>query len=81
MYAPNPMTEPVVRDMHPDDREAVIHLLGESDPWKRLGYTKDDWTRIFCPIPKERDCYVALLNGHVAGVAIVKAKVSPGRLS
>lgn len=60
--------------MDPDDRESVVQLLGESDPWKRLGYAKEDWNRIFCPTPQGRDCYVALLDGHVAGVAIVKQK-------
>jgi ribosomal protein S18 acetylase RimI-like enzyme len=68
------MTDPVIRNMNPDDRESVVLLLGESDPWKRLGYSKDDWARIFCPTPQGRDCYVALLDGQVAGVAIVKQK-------
>lgn len=68
------MTDPVIRDMDPDDRNAVVHLLGESDPWSTLGYTKDDWNCIFCPTPQGRDCYVALLEGAVAGVAIVKKK-------
>ncbi|MDF0664789.1 MAG: GNAT family N-acetyltransferase [Nitrospira sp.] len=68
------MTDPVIRNMDPDDRESVVQLLGESDPWKRLGYTQDDWNRIFCPIPQARDCYIALLNGQVAGVAILKQK-------
>jgi ribosomal-protein-alanine N-acetyltransferase len=68
------MTDPVIRNMDSDDREAVVRLLGESDPWRTLGYTQDDWKRIFCPIPQGRDCYVALLDGHVAGVAIVKQK-------
>ena len=68
------MTDPVIRSMNPDDRESVVLLLGESDPWKRLGYSKDDWARIFCPTPQGRDCYVALLDGQIAGVAIVKEK-------
>ena len=68
------MSQPVIRAMQADDREAVVHLLGESDPWRTLGYSKDDWNRIFCPTPQGRDCYVALLNGQVAGVAIVKQK-------
>ena len=68
------MTDPMVRNMDPDDRESVVQLLGESDPWKKLGYSKDDWNRIFCPTPQGRDCYVALLDGQVAGVAIVKQK-------
>jgi len=68
------MTDPVIRNMDLDDRESVLQLLGESDPWKKLGYSKDDWNRIFCPTPQGRDCYVALFEGQVAGVAIVKQK-------
>ena len=68
------MNRPVIRMMQTDDREAVVHLLGESDPWKTLGYSKGDWNRIFCPTPVGRDCYVALLNDRVAGVTIVKQK-------
>lgn len=68
------MTDPLIRSMDPDDRESVVQLLGESDPWKRLGYSKDDWNRIFCPTPQGRDCYVALFDRQVAGVAIVKQK-------
>jgi ribosomal protein S18 acetylase RimI-like enzyme len=60
--------------MQPEDREAVVHLLEESDPWKQLGYTKDDWDRIFCPVPRGRDSYVAELDKRVAGIAIVKQK-------
>ncbi|OQW33150.1 MAG: hypothetical protein A4E19_07370 [Nitrospira sp. SG-bin1] len=68
------MTAPVIRHMNPDDRDPVVQLLGESDPWRTLGYSTDDWNRIFRPIPQGRDCYVALLNGQVAAVAIVKQK-------
>jgi ribosomal protein S18 acetylase RimI-like enzyme len=60
--------------MTPDDRETVIHLLSDSDPWKTLGYGAADWNRIFCPTPQGRDCYVAELDGRVAGVAIVRQK-------
>lgn len=68
------MKEPHIRSMQPADRKAVVRLLGESDPWKQLGYTKDDWDRIFCPIPQGRDSYVAELDEHVAGIVIVKRK-------
>jgi [ribosomal protein S18]-alanine N-acetyltransferase len=68
------MSQPVIRTMQAADREAVVHLLGESDPWKTLGYSKDDWSRIFCPTPLGRDCYVGELDGRVTGVAIVKQK-------
>jgi ribosomal protein S18 acetylase RimI-like enzyme len=68
------MTDPKIRAMTPDDRDAVVHLLGESDPWKTLGYTTEDWNRIFCPVPQGRDSYVIECDGRVAGVAIVKQK-------
>ena len=58
--------------MVPGDREAVVTLLAESDPWKTLGYTPEDWKRIFCPVPKDREAYVLQFGGRVAGIAIVK---------
>ena len=60
--------------MQSDDRDAVMTLLGDSDPWKTLGYTHDDWGRIFCPTPPGRDTFVAELDGRVAGIAIVRQK-------
>lgn len=66
------MTISAIRPMTPDDREAVIQLLSDSDPWKTLGYGVADWDRIFCPIPQGRDCYVTVVDGRVAGIAIVK---------
>ncbi len=60
--------------MVPDDRKSVIQLLSASEPWNRLGYGADDWSRIFCPLPQGRDSYVAEFEGQVAGVAIVKQK-------
>lgn len=68
------MTDPVIREMQPADREAVVQLLGESDPWTTLGYTKDDWARIFCPIPQGRESFVIECGGRVAGIAIVRQK-------
>lgn len=68
------MTDALIRNMHSDDRDTIVQLLGESDPWKTLGYTMSDWNRIFCPTPQGRDCYVAELDGQVAGVAIVKQR-------
>jgi ribosomal protein S18 acetylase RimI-like enzyme len=68
------MNDPIIRDMAPRDRDTVVQLLAESDPWKTLGYTARDWDRIFCPIPQGRDAYVADVDGTVAGIAIVKQK-------
>ena len=68
------MTGPSVRAMRPEDREAVIQLLGDSDPWKTLGYDHKDWSRIFSPLPQGRESFVAEAGERIAGVAIVRQK-------
>lgn len=68
------MNDSRIRAMQAEDRAEIVQLLGESDPWKTLGYTIADWNRIFCPLPEGRDSYVAELDGRVAGVALVKQK-------
>lgn len=68
------MNDSRIRAMQAEDRAEIVQLLGESDPWKTLGYTIADWNRIFCPLPQRRDSYVAELDGRVAGVALVKQK-------
>lgn len=68
------MTDPIVRPMTAEDRNAVIELLAGSDPWKRLGYQAGDWDIYFTPLPQGRDSYVVDQNGKVAGIAIVRQK-------
>lgn len=68
------MTDPLVRPMREQDRAAVIALLADSDPWKRLGYRTQDWDRYFTPLPQGRDSYVVELDGTVAGVAVLRQK-------
>ena len=63
-----------IRPMESKDREAVVRLLGETDPWKRLGYTQQDWRRIFCPTPQGRETFVIDTEGSVAAIAIVRQK-------
>ncbi len=60
--------------MQPQDRDAVVQLLAESDPWKTLGYSKEDWGRIFTPIPEGRDSFVSVVEGTVAAIAILRQK-------
>jgi ribosomal protein S18 acetylase RimI-like enzyme len=57
-----------------EDRAAVIELLADSDPWKRLGYQASDWNSYFTPLPQGRDSYVVNQNGRVAGIAVVRQK-------
>jgi [ribosomal protein S18]-alanine N-acetyltransferase len=68
------MTSLTIRAMKSEDRPAVIALLRDSDPWKRLGYQTDDWDLYFAPLPQGRDSYVADLDGTVAGIAVVRQK-------
>jgi len=68
------MTDPIVRPMTVEDRAAVIELLADSDPWKRLGYQASDWDAYFTPLPQGRDSYVVDQNGRVAGIGVVRQK-------
>ncbi|MEP6933341.1 MAG: GNAT family N-acetyltransferase [Nitrospirota bacterium] len=68
------MTDPIVRSMKPEDRTAVIELLADSDPWKRLNYQAKDWDSYFTPLPQGRDSYVVDHSGKVAGIAVVRQK-------
>jgi len=68
------MTSLTIRAMKPEDCLAVIALLIDSEPWKRLGYTAADWDRYFAAIPRGRDSYVADLEGKVAGIAVIRQK-------
>ncbi len=64
----------IIRDMRPDDRDAVIRILTDSDPWKRLGFTAEDWGKIFSPLPQGRDTFVLEGDRTVLGIAIVRRK-------
>jgi [ribosomal protein S18]-alanine N-acetyltransferase len=68
------MTDAIVRLMTAEDRAAIIQLLADSDPWKRLGYRASDWDSYFTPLPRGRDSYVADLNGQAAGIAVIRQK-------
>jgi ribosomal protein S18 acetylase RimI-like enzyme len=60
--------------MTAEDRVAVMDLLADSDPWKRLGYQAHDWDNYFTPLPQGRDSNVVVQNGRVAGIAVVRQK-------
>jgi ribosomal protein S18 acetylase RimI-like enzyme len=79
-----------IRSFEVSDREAVVRMLGESDPWKRLGYRAADWERLFAAPPRDRDGYVIEAEGAVAGLALLRPRflfgdylellaVAPGR--
>ncbi len=66
------MTDSPVRLMTAEDRAAVIELLADADPWKRLGYQISDWDNYFTPLPQGRESYVVDQNGKVAGIAVIR---------
>jgi GNAT superfamily N-acetyltransferase len=63
---------PTIRAYRTDDREGVIRMLADSDPWKRLGYTAMHWERLFSPLPPGREGYVLEQDGIVAGLALLR---------
>jgi GNAT superfamily N-acetyltransferase len=63
---------PTIRAYRTDDREEVIRMLADSDPWKRLGYTAMHWERLFSPLPPGREGYVLEQDGMVAGLALLR---------
>ena len=68
------MTHAIVRLMTANDRAAVVELLADADPWKRLGYQAKDWDSYFTPLPQGRDSCVVEQDGRVAGIAVVRQK-------
>ena len=72
------MIDQLVRPMTAEDRSAVIELLTDSDPWKRLGYQGKDWDSYFTPLPQGRESYVVDQDGRVTGIAVVRQRFLVG---
>ncbi len=67
-------SQTIIREMQPEDRDPIIRILTDSDPWKRLGFSAGDWDRIFVPIPPGRDSFVVEVDETVLGIAILRRK-------
>jgi ribosomal-protein-alanine N-acetyltransferase len=65
---------PLVRPYQTGDREAVVRMLADSDPWKRLGYSAPEWERLFETPLQGRDGFVIEADGTVAGVALLRQR-------
>lgn len=65
---------PMIRPYRPGDRQAVVQMLADSDPWKRLGYTLADWERLFETVPQGREAFVIEADGGVAGLALLRQR-------
>lgn len=75
-----PGNSPIIRAYQPEDREPVVRLLADSDPWRKLGYGDKDWSRLFRTdgIVEGREGYVLETDGAVAGVALLRPKFLMG---
>ncbi len=65
-----------IRPYKPDDFDAVVRLLAELDPWKRLHYTVSDWERLFkTPLQGQgREAFVMETEGNVIGVGVLRPR-------
>lgn len=68
----------VVRSYKPEDRAAVVAMLADSEPWKKLGYGETDWKKLLDPLPAGREGFVIELGGVVAGFALLRPKFLMG---
>ena len=63
-----------IRPYRPDDRNDIVAMLADSEPWKTLGYTDADWKKLFDPLPAGREGFVIESGGGVAGFALLRQK-------
>src|SRR5262249_59672574 len=66
-----------IRPFAAGDRDAAVALL-DSDPWRRLGYTAADWTRLLTAPLDGREGYVAVTDGGISGLALVRPRFLVG---
>jgi len=69
-----PSHSPIVRPYAAEDRGAVVAMLTDRDPWRRLGYTADDWQRLFTPPLGGREGWVIERAGEPAGIALLRLR-------
>src|SRR5262245_47868550 len=66
-----------IRPFQAADRDAVIGLL-DSDPWRRLGYTAADWTRLLTVPLDGREGWVAVRDATPSAFALVRPRFLAG---
>src|SRR2546428_6958771 len=69
---PSPAT---IRSYKPDDFAAVVRLLADLDPWKRLKYTASDWERLFEMPMQGRETFLIEAGGSGVGVRVLRQRV------
>jgi ribosomal-protein-alanine N-acetyltransferase len=71
------LTDVVIRPFSASDRDPAVALL-DSDPWRRLGYTRADWLRVLETPLQGREGFVAVAGGRVSGLALVRPRFLGG---
>ena len=66
-----------VRPFAAADREAAIAIL-DSDPWRRLGYRRNDWLRLLTTPLDDREGWVVTTPDDVVGLALVRPRFLAG---
>jgi GNAT superfamily N-acetyltransferase len=71
-----PLPQTTIRPYKPDDFAAVVSLLADLYPWKRLKYTALDWEQLFeMPLQGQgREAYVLEAEGIVAGIGVLRQR-------
>ncbi len=67
-----------IRSYTSNDRDAVVTMLADSEPWKTLGYADTDWKKLFDPLPAGREGFIIESGGAVAGFALLRQKFLMG---
>ncbi|MBM4124238.1 MAG: GNAT family N-acetyltransferase [Nitrospira sp.] len=68
------MSAPSIRPYRAEDREAITLMLADSDPWKTLGYTAQDWQGLLTMPLQGREGFVVETNGAAAGLALLRQR-------
>src|SRR5947208_16896640 len=68
---PSPAT---IRSYKPDDFAAVVRMLADLDPWKKLSYNASDWERLFEMPMQGREAFVIEAGGSVVGVGVLRQR-------
>jgi len=67
-----------VRPYRPEDRAAIVTMLADSEPWRKLGYNDTDWKKLFDPLPAGREGFVIESGGVTEGFALLRPKFLMG---
>ncbi|TAJ25608.1 MAG: N-acetyltransferase [Nitrospirae bacterium] len=65
---------PSIRPYRGEDRDAVARMLADSDPWKALGYTAQDWDGLLAVPLQGREGFVIETAGTAAGMALLRQR-------